>query len=272
MKKTTSKVPVVFGRPLARLSPARRKALLAKREAWLREIDPTHLFHRLFDVIPGVYFFAKNKQGEMMFFSQGILDLYHITDEAAVIGMTDFDLNPVDMAQSYVQDDARIYATGKPLLNRVELWFDRFGMPDWSVVNKMLIRSRTGKVIGIMGCSQSYEERAKLLQPFQGISKAVNHFRQNYHEDISIRELARLSGLSPRQLERKFRATFGVSPQQFLIKTRLLAACRALRETIKSLAEIAFDSGFGDQSAFTRHFRRHIGMTPGQFRRKEVVK
>ncbi|OGV58623.1 MAG: hypothetical protein A2283_12900 [Lentisphaerae bacterium RIFOXYA12_FULL_48_11] len=235
-------------------------------------MDPANLFHRLFDVIPGVFFFAKNRKGEVMFASQGILDLYHISDEAAIIGMTDFDLNPPDMARSYVQDDERIYASGKPLLNRVELWFDRFGMPDWSVVNKMLIRSRTGKILGIMGFSQTYEDRAKLLQPFQGISKAVSHIRQHYQDNISIRELARLSGLSPRQLERKFRSTFGVSPQQFLIKTRLLASCRTLRETVKSLAEIAFDCGFGDQSSFTRHFRRYIGMTPGQFRRKEVVK
>lgn len=267
-----SKVSIPVGKPLTRLTPARRKALLSKREAWLRDIDPTNLFHRLFDMIPGVYFFAKNHKGEVMFASQGLLDLYHIADEAAIIGLTDFDLNPSDMARSYVQDDARIYASGKPLLNRVELWFDRFGMPDWSVVNKMLIRSRAGKVIGIMGFSQTYEDRAKLLQPFQGISKAVSHLRRNYQDNISIKEMARLSGLSPRQLERKFRSAFGVSPQQFLIKTRLLAACRALRETVKSLAEIAFNSGFSDQSAFARHFRRHIGMTPGQFRRKEAVK
>lgn len=263
---------MIFRQLLPPLTSARRKTLQAKRDTWLSDIDPACLFHRLFDVIPGIFFFAKNRQGEIMFLNQSNLDLYHITDETAVIGMTDFDLNPPDMAQSYVQDDARIYATGKPLLNRVELWFDRFGMPDWFVVNKMLIRSRTGKVIGIMGFSQSYEGRTKLLQPFHDISKAVSYLRQNYHEDISIQELARHAGLSPRQLERKFRSAFGVTPQQFLIKTRLLAACRTLRETNRSLTEIALDCGFNDQSALTHHFRKNIGMTPGQFRRKEVSK
>ncbi len=272
MTRRGHRASVADGKRWLKLTPARRGTLLAKRETWLREIDPTRLFHRLFDMIPGIYFFAKNRRGEIMFASQGVLDLYHVADEASIIGMTDFDLNPRDMAQSYVQDDARIYATGKPLMNRVELWFDGFGMPDWSVVNKMPIRSRTGKIVGIMGFSQRYEDRARLLQPFQGISKAVNHIRVHYQNNISIRELARLSGLSARQLERKFRSTFGVSPRQFLIKTRLLAACRALRESVKSLAEIAFDCGFGDQSSFTRHFRGYIGMTPGRFRHKEIAR
>ncbi len=246
-----------------------RQALLKKRDAWLGDIDPAHLFHRLFDVIPGVYFFAKNRRGELMFLSQNNREICHLDDEAAVIGLTDFDLNPADMARSYVQDDARIYATGEPLLNRVELWFDRLGMPDWFVVNKMPIRSRSGKIIGVMGFSQSYEGRAQLLQPFHSIAKAVNHLRQHYAQNVSIDELARLSGLSERQLQRKFKDAFGVGPQQFLIKTRLLAACNALRETQRGMADIAYDCGFSDQSALARDFRRHMGMTPSQFRARE---
>jgi AraC-like DNA-binding protein len=271
MRKTTSRVSVIVRPQAVKLAPAKRKALLAKRDAWLREIDPAHLFHRLFDVIPGVYFFAKDRQGELMFLSRSHRDLRHLTDEAAVIGLTDFDLNPADMARSYVRDDARIYATGKPLLNRVELWFGRLGMPDWFVVNKMPIRSRSGKIIGIMVFSQSYEGRAKLLQPFHSISKAVSHLRQNYQQDITIADLARLAGLSARQLQRKFKAAVGVGPQQFLIKTRLLAGCRALRETQLGIAEIAYACGFSDQSAFARHFRRYAGLTPTDFRSREIA-
>jgi AraC-like DNA-binding protein len=271
MRKATS-VGSETGSDLKRqITPKRRKRLLAKRDAWLREIDPEHLFHRLFDVIPGVHFFAKNRKGELMFVSRNNLALGPKADEAAVIGLTDFDLNPADMARSYVRDDARIYATERPLLNHVELWFDRLGMPDWFVVNKMPIWSRAGKIIGIMGFSQNYDGRAKTLQPLQGISKAVSHLRQHYHREIALGELARVAALSPRQLQRKFKAAFGVGPQQFLIKTRLLAGCHALRESQQTMAEIAYACGFGDQSAFARHFRLHIGMTPSQFRAKEAA-
>jgi len=271
MRKATSFVPIVWRKPPPRLTFARRKALLEKRDSWLRSIDPAYLFHRLFDLLPGTYFFAKNRRGEMMFTGQANRELYHIPEEAGMIGLTDFDLNPLDMAQAYVRDDERIYATGKALLNHVELSFDRQGMPDWFVVNKLPIRARTGEIIGIMGFLQTYEGRVKLLQPFQGISKAVSHLRQNYEQDLSISELARVAGLSERQLQRKFKASFGIGPQQFLIKTRLSVACRDLVETDRGLAQIAFACGFTDQSAFTRHFRRHLGLTPSEFRRKRAA-
>jgi AraC-like DNA-binding protein len=254
----------------SRAHPVPRATRLARRDAWLREIDPDHLFHRLFDAIPGVYFFAKNRRGELMFLSRGNREIRHIKDDASVIGLTDFDLNPADVARSYVRDDAQILATGQPLLNHVELWFDQLGMPDWFVVNKMPIRSRRGELIGVMGISQNYDGRAKMLQPFHGIAKAVSHLREHHREDVTIAGLARLCGLSPRQLQRKFKATFGVGPQQFLIKTRLLAACRALRETRRGISEIAYECGFADQSAFARHFRHHLGMTPTRFRGRDV--
>jgi AraC-like DNA-binding protein len=262
---------LIWRKRLTRITPARRRASFAKRDAWLREIDPAHLFHRLFDLLPGTYFFAKSRQGEIMFTGQANRDLFRIEDEASMIGLTDFDLNPPDMAQSYVRDDARIYATGEPLLNHVELSFDAQGMPDWFVVNKLPIRSRTGKIIGIMGFLQTYEGRLKLLQPFGGISKAVSHLRENYRREVSISELARLAGLSERQLQRKFKASFGIGPQQFLIKTRVAAACRELADTEQNLAEIAFSCGFADQSAFARHFRHHLGVTPSEFRRRRTL-
>ncbi|MEO8427437.1 MAG: helix-turn-helix domain-containing protein [Verrucomicrobiota bacterium] len=267
MRKTTPLIPLTWDRPL-RITPAKRKTLLANRDAWLREIDPTDLFYRLFDLIPGVYFFAKNRQGELMFTCRASRELYHFNDETTCIGLTDFDVNPSEMAEAYAHDDARLYATGKPVLNRIELWFDEQGMPDWFVVNKLPIHSRDGKIIGIMGFSQSYRGRAELLEPFKGISRAVNYLRENYHQDLAIGELARLAGLSLRQLQRKFKATFGVGPQQFLIKTRLLAACRALRQTEHTQAEIAFSCGFTDQSAFARHFRHHFRLTPSAFRKQ----
>ena len=270
MRKATSGRRDQGGGRKRQITPKLRKTLLAKRDAWLSEIDPGHLFHRLFDVIPGVHFFAKNRKGELMFVSRNNPALGPKADEASVIGLTDFDLNPADMARSYVRDDDRIYATERPLLNHVELWFDSLGMPDWFVVNKMPIWSRAGKIIGVMGISQNYDGRAKILEPLQGIAKAVSHIRRHYHRDVALGELARMAGFSARQLQRKFKAAFGVGPQQFLIKTRLLAGCHALRESQQTMAEIAYACGFSDQSAFARHFRLHIGMTPSQFRSKET--
>lgn len=253
-------------RPSQPFTPRHSSELLAKRDAWLAQIDPSHLFFPLFDLMAGVSFFAKNRHGELMVMSRSNRQVYDIEDEVHVIGETDFSLNPADMAHAYVADDARIIATGAPLLNRVELWFNERGIPDWFVVNKLPIRDRDGAVIGVMGFSQSYQGRSGMLEPYGSLAKVVSQIREHCEEPISIAHLARMGGLSPRQLQRKFKQVFGVGPHDFIIKTRLVAACRAIRETDRNLGEIAIACGFCDQSAFTRYFREHLGVTPRRYR------
>jgi AraC-like DNA-binding protein len=252
-------------------SPAQRKKVLAQREAWLRQIDPASLFHRLFDALPGLQFFAKNRRGELMFVNRENFEKFRTADETALIGLTDFDLNPPSMARSFVDDDARIYATGRPLLNHVELGFDEQGMPDWFVVNKMPIRSRAGDIIGIMGFAGVCQDQSDLQPPFHTIAKAISHVRKNYQQDISVGGLAQLARLTVNQLECEFKACLGLGPQQFLLKTRLLAACRRLTATDDGLAQIASACGFTHPSAFAHQFRGHLGVTPREFRRQRSL-
>lgn len=253
-----------------RIEPSKHKsALLRRRAAWLRQINPVQLLS-LFDLMPGVRLFVKNRKSEMMYLGTAVCQAYLFSEDSEMVGLTDYDLAPPHMAQAYVKDDRWIYATGKPLLNRVELNFDDQGLPEWSVVNKIPIRSGNGRIIGIIGFSQSYEGRAKLLPAFQGISKVVSHIRVRYAENLSLRELGRLAGASERQLERKFKTYFGIGPQQYIIRTRLMAACRRLIVTDENLAEIAFTCGFSKPSAFAFYFRRELGLTPSEFRRRQV--
>jgi AraC-like DNA-binding protein len=243
-----------------------RAARQRQRDDWLRSVDPAFLFHRLFDLIPGVSFFAKNRKGELMFASRNILERHHFGHELDIVGLTDFDLSPPDMAQAHVVDDEQIYRTGEAILNRIELGFDDAGVPNWFVVNKLPVRAGDGAIIGVMGFYHSYQGREK-LDLHGDVARAVDHVRQHYAEPVSVAELARLAGLSVRQLQRKFKLAFSTGPLEFLKRTRLLAACRLLRDTDLSAGEIAGKCGFSDQSSFTKHFRSHIGQTPLHYRR-----
>jgi AraC-like DNA-binding protein len=71
-------------------------------------------------------------------------------------------------------------------------------------------------------------------------------------------------GLSRFQLVRLFNQHVGMPPHAFLVQLRLAKACRLLRSG-SSIAAAAVDSGFFDQSALTRHFRRSLGVTPPQY-------
>ena len=108
-----------------------------RRADWVAGLEPTSLFHRLFDHVPGVHFFAKDKDGRLMFASRGLLDRYQMTDDSEFMGRTDFDLNPETMAQAYVDDDKRVLNWSMPMVERIELWWDSQGMPDWFLVTKL---------------------------------------------------------------------------------------------------------------------------------------
>jgi AraC-like DNA-binding protein len=72
--------------------------------------------------------------------------------------------------------------------------------------------------------------------------------------------------MSVRAFERKFHASFHLTPQKYLRKLRLRMASRSLVYTSETLAEIASGCGFSDQSHFTREFRRQFGRTPRDYR------
>jgi AraC-like DNA-binding protein len=65
-----------------------------------------------------------------------------------------------------------------------------------------------------------------------------------------------------------FKEAFGLSPQAFLIRTRVQAASDDLLLTDKTLSEIALEHGFCDQSALSRRFIEHTGETPRKFRQR----
>ena len=82
---------------------------------------------------------------------------------------------------------------------------------------------------------------------------------------ISVRQMASSVNLSTPDFTRRFRITTGETPHQYLLRVRLLSAEKALRDHEKSIAQVAVDCGFFDQSHFTRHFKRRYGLTPARF-------
>jgi AraC-like DNA-binding protein len=81
---------------------------------------------------------------------------------------------------------------------------------------------------------------------------------------ISSCDLERVTGLDRYALSRAFRAAFGSSPHRYLVARRVARAQRLLAAGA-SLADAAAGAGFADQSHFTRHFKAHLGLTPGRY-------
>lgn len=238
------------------------------RAAFLESICPEKAFHLLFDHLPGVLFFAKDREGRLLAANRALLDLYGYRNEEDFWGVTDFELLPRSLAEKFRADDIRVIRTGMPMLEIVEIFISRQGTPAWFLTNKIPIRSRDGDVIGVMGTIQDYEKQRELLPADSDISRALQHIGSNFHREIQIPGLAEMCGLSVRQFERKFKEHLKTPPQQYIIKMRVHAACDELRRSRKAIAEIATDLGFYDQAAFSRQFRKHMGMTPLYYRKE----
>jgi len=87
----------------------------------------------------------------------------------------------------------------------------------------------------------------------------------------ALKEVATGCGISVGHFNRAFRNSTGQSPHQWLIHYRIQKAKNLLLETSASLIAIALDCGFSDQSHFTRMFTRHVGTTPGRWRRIQRI-
>jgi len=98
------------------------------------------------------------------------------------------------------------------------------------------------------------------------VRRAVDHMRSEYARNLGLPDLALPLGLTAFQLIGLFRRTTGLTPHAYLTQLRLNAACRHLRLGLP-IADVAAETGFYDQSALTRHFKRCYALTPRQFAR-----
>ena len=89
---------------------------------------------------------------------------------------------------------------------------------------------------------------------------------ENSSREIDLEEAARKASLSPFHFLRLFSGVLGVTPHQYLVRSRLRHAARLLADEDIAVTDIAYDVGFGDLSNFVRTFHRAAGVAPMKFR------
>ncbi len=90
--------------------------------------------------------------------------------------------------------------------------------------------------------------------------------RESVHRSYTIAEIAAAAGVSATTLARGYRSTYGCTVGERIRKLRIEAAARALVETDATLSVVALSAGFYDQSHFSNVFRKHMGITPSDYR------
>jgi len=98
------------------------------------------------------------------------------------------------------------------------------------------------------------------------VTAAVRRIDDAAHAPLSLAALARDAGMSAFHFLRTFRRVTGMTPHQFILRTRLQRAALRLRQSRDAITTIAFEAGFNDLSTFNRRFRRLMGSSPRAYR------
>lgn len=114
-----------------------------------------------------------------------------------------------------------------------------------------------------------YADLSLNLRAVKKESRAVKQVREyleaHYEQDTSLEQLAHLTNLNPSYLVRVFHKSTGLPPHAYQTQVRIRHAKELLLQ-VKSISDVALAVGFADQSHLTRHFKRYVGTTPGQYR------
>ena len=105
--------------------------------------------------------------------------------------------------------------------------------------------------------------------PRAKLRAVVEYIEEHLDSGPTLEQMAAIARLSPNYFAWQFKRATGLPPHQYVLDRRVERAKQFLQTGSDiSLAEVAAEAGFSDQSQFSHHFKRLIGVTPGQFRKR----
>ena len=238
------------------------------KEAWQETLRPGSV-SGLFENLPDTLYFAKDREKRLMAGNKLFVERCGYSDEAEMVGHDDYDIFPLEMAETFRATDELVIESGEPRVGLIELFPNQLGDPEWFITDKIPLFSTTGECAGLCGIVRSYERAHATLQPYLDLLPATEYLKANLATKIAFPEVARIVGMSVRKLQRRFIETYKVTPQQYLVKLRVMKGCELLVRTNLPITEIAIDVGFYDHSAFSKRFSDIVGVSPSAYRKRD---
>lgn len=218
----------------------------------------------ILDALEDVVFFVKDREGRYVLVNETLVRRVGARDSGELVGRRADEVFGGELGASFRDQDERVMATGRPLVDRLELHLYPGRHRGWCRTRKHPVHEGE-RVTGLIGISRDLnlapDERAPA-----GVARALAHIDQNPGCRLSVGELAQVANMAERSFERAVQKIFGLSAGDLVIKARIEEACRLLASTRESIGRIAQECGYADHSAFTRQFHARVGVTPRGFR------
>lgn len=224
------------------------------------------VLEQMFDSVPDTAFFVKDREGRYLAVNKSLIERHGLQRKDQALGRRPSDICPGEFGRLPSQQDAEVLRSGRPLIDYLEMHWQSPHQPCWCLTTKLPLRDAAGNVVGLIGISRDLRAPIKSQEMPAAVAAALHRFEQRLSEPLSPAELASWSGLPPARFARLIKRFFGLTPSQYITQARIAAASSLLRETDRTVAEIAAACGFADHSSFTRAFRKVAGVSPTQYR------
>ncbi|MEN3940662.1 AraC family transcriptional regulator [Prosthecobacter sp. SYSU 5D2] len=221
----------------------------------------------LFDSISDVLFCVKDRNRRYVAANEAFIRRAGLQNRNELLGRTAREVFPTILAAGYEQQDEEVFTKGVTVRDRLEMITQGGGSVGWFVSQKVAVKSAGGEIIALAGISRDLDTPAKHGRELGVLAEVLDILHRDCAKPLRIEKLAKKSGLSWSQFQRRVRGITGLTPRQLLTKSRIELAAEALRNGSDALSMVAFDCGFYDQAAFSRQFRSATGLTPGEYRR-----
>lgn len=246
---------------------------------WHRELEIIHILRGRFTAYLNEEIYAA-KAGDFLFINQGTV--HGGTPENCVYECIVFDPDPLLGQVAACRRQLRLLLEGDSLI-RVHFSADDLPFRNAALALFDAARSEApghelntaGALFSLFGVLFShpeyreegrapvlYAKRIRLLKP------VLEHIEQNYMRPLTLTDLAKITGMSPRYFCRFFRTFIHRTPIDYLNYYRVEQACRFLSSPM-TVTEAAYLCGFNDSSYFVKIFKKYKGITPRQYQKSD---
>ena len=183
----------------------------ARKQADRELQEEKKLLRTLIDNLP-LNVYIKDLQSKKTLANRAEYEFMGAQSEADILGKDDFELYPYDIAQSFIESDREVFASGIPLLNQESLIKRKDGSEKWYLLSKIPLKGDTGDIKGLLGISYDITERKKFekeLLDTQNLLNQAEAISNTGSIEINFKtgkrkwsnEFYRILGLEPNSME-----------------------------------------------------------------------
>ena len=224
----------------------------------------------VFELLPDVYFWVKNRDGGFEYGSGPFMRRYGVRDHEVLVGLSDVDLYPTGVAGRSQMEDEEVMRSGRGLTERFELVPNVVGGVEWRVVSRIPLFDKGGEIVGVAGVSRlaGLGEGVPGASDQRKVFAILGYLYENIEKDVTVVDLARHGGISVSTLERLFKAIVSSAPKRFILHAKMSVVCEHLLSGDESIKRIGELVGYDDHANFTRAFKKLMGESPSQYRKR----